>query len=133
MPDPNHATKGSGGAYCCRCTSALGESVKVQPTTCDGEAYCPRCFVWKRMNEPEEQGTDGQPRFNASQCAAAECTRCGWTIVTFGNRPGQRKARCNHCNSDRAILVAIPKGALTNTEIDAIRDAQREQEKAAAS
>jgi len=129
MPDPNHATKGSGGGYCCRCSSSLGEAVKVQPVNVDKETYCPRCFVWWRMNQPTEDMTHGQPRFNATQACAAKCQFCAWTVVSFGALPGQR-LRCSHCGGAGAVPVIIPRDGLTEREREAIREAQDETRKA---
>lgn len=90
---------------CCRCSSSIGDAVKVQPqnvTPVDGkggiETMCPRCFVWVRMREEPE-------RFNASQAAVAKCQFCQWVMVSFGARPGAG-LRCFHCGREGAILLA---------------------------
>jgi hypothetical protein len=105
---------------CCHCGSSVGDSVLVQPTVCDGDTWCPRCFVWHRMNQRSESGTEtttaSAPRFNASQACAAKCTACGWLVLSFGMQPGQRLARCSHCGQNRAILVPVPKDGLTRRE-----------------
>lgn len=99
MPSSDHATVDSDGAYCCNCSSAVGTSAKCQPTDVEGEIFCPRCFVWKRMLiEPE--------RFNASQAAAVKCQFCAWTTVCFGARPGAGLV-CSHCGKGGAMRVPI--------------------------
>ena len=97
MPSSNHATRGSGGGYCCNCSSAVGDAVKVQPTNCDGETWCPRCWVWKRCAmEPD--------RWQAHRTAACVCQFCGWTVVCFGVRP-MFPPRCSHCGRPGARLI----------------------------
>lgn len=121
----NHAIKGSGGAYCCRCASPVGDAVKVQPTNCDGEIYCPKCFVWGRMNERTEQGTHGKPRFNASQACAAVCRSfCGFTMLCFGAEPG-KGLRCSHCGKPGAQMIPLNQQSFTKLELEAIEDANR--------
>ena len=104
-----------GGSYCARCSSTLGESVKVQPNTVDGETFCPMCFVWWRMNaEPT--------RFNASQACVVKCQFCSWTAVSYGGQPGPG-LRCSQCGRGGALKVPVPKTMLTSMEREAIRDA----------
>jgi hypothetical protein len=111
-PD-NHA--GAAGHYCKRCSSAVGESVKVQPCNCDSETFCPRCFVWWRMNaEPD--------RFNASQACVVKCQFCAWTAPSYGGQPG-KGLRCSQCGKWGALKVPIDPSMLTPVEHEAIRDA----------
>jgi hypothetical protein len=127
----NHAISGSGGAYCCRCASAVGDAVKSQPVFCDGEVFCARCFVWKRMNEPSEGQTDGQGRFNAGQACAAKCVSfCGYTMVCFGGEPG-KGLRCSHCSRGGAQRLVLHKDSFTKIELEAIEDANRQMLKKA--
>jgi len=126
----NHATKGSGGCYCCRCSRPLGESTKVQPFNVDGETFCPRCGVWWRMNQPEEQGTQGKPRFNSHQAAAGTCQFCEWEVITFGAQPG-RQLLCSHCLKPGVIRVPLEKGMFSPLEIAAMADAMERAKKSA--
>ena len=123
MPSANHAISGANGNYCVRCSSSIGDAVKVQPFNVDGETYCPRCACWWRMHQPEEQGTHDQPRFNASQCCVAKCQFCEWIALSFGAQPG-RQLRCGHCGKPGAIRMRIDQSAFTKIEQEAIRDAQ---------
>lgn len=77
---------------CCHCGSSVGDAAKVHPVNVDGdgETWCPRCFVSRRMRD--EPGC-----FNASQAAAVKCARCGWVTVSFGARPGRDSLMCFHC------------------------------------
>ncbi len=75
---------------CCHCSSPVGESAKVQPTDCDGETWCPPCFVGVRMHQEPD-------RFNATMTGVAQCTRCGWKSVTFGSRNPGGALMCGHC------------------------------------
>jgi late competence protein required for DNA uptake (superfamily II DNA/RNA helicase) len=103
--------------HCCRCTSGVGDEAKVQPTIVDGEVYCPRCFVTRRMREEPE-------RFNATQACAAQCTRCGWQSVSFGALPGAR-LRCGHCLRFQALAVDLESLPLTPAEQSAIEELAR--------
>ncbi len=128
MVTANHAMSGSGGSYCCRCSSAMGEAVKVQPTIVDGSVYCPRCFCWWRMNQNTGEGFQGANRFNATQAAACKCQFCGWTVISFGARPGER-LRCTHCSRPGCIKIPLEEGMFTKVEREAIADAARAGEK----
>jgi hypothetical protein len=103
-------------ACCSRCASTVGDGVKVQPTTVDGEKFCPRCFVWWRMaSEPS--------RFNASQACVVKCQHCEWTAISFGGRPGGGGLRCSNCGQGGAQRIRIEADMLSNLEREAIRDA----------
>jgi hypothetical protein len=92
-------------AYCCNCSSPVGESAKVHPvnvTPHDGvgktEVWCPRCFAWKRMHlEPE--------RFNALSTAAVRCQfhECGWVTLCTGMHNGV--GFCGHCSKPGALPI----------------------------
>lgn len=123
MASSNHAIKGSGGDYCTHCSSPIGEAVRVQPCNIDGTKWCPRCFVWTRMNQPSEQGTDGAPRFNAGQACVAKCqfVQCGWVAVCFGAPAGGR-LMCGHCGRQGAIRMQLKNDMFTKDELEAIRE-----------
>ncbi len=120
----NHAITGSGGNYCCHCASPVGDAVKVHPVNCDGKIYCPRCFCWVRMNEPDDNGPqDGQKRFNASQTCAAKCLSfCGYTTLCFGAEPG-KGLRCSQCGMGGAQKIPLDSSYFTKFEREAIADA----------
>lgn len=123
MPSANHAIKGSGGFYCCRCSSSVGDAVKVQPVFCDGDVFCPRCMVWFRMHQPDEQGTHGAPRFNAAQCCVAKCSynECGWTAMCFGAPRGGHPI-CGNCGRPGAVPIMLKDDMFTKEERDAIAE-----------
>jgi len=102
---------------CCRCASSVGDEAKVQPSIVDGEVYCPRCFVTRRMREEPE-------RYNATQACAAQCVRCEWLTVSFGARPGS-KLRCGHCLSFMALAVPLETLPLASDEQRTIEDLAR--------
>jgi len=106
--------------HCSLCQSSVGDDVKVQPTTVDGERFCPRCFVFRRVHaEPE--------RFNASQMAAVHCQLCGWDSVSFGVHPMRfQAARCNHCLQYSAMILPIELMPLTKKEASTIEEIARE-------
>ncbi len=110
MPSPKHAASKSDSGYCCNCASAVGPEAKVQPTSCDGEIWCPRCFTWKRAAlEPE--------RFNSSQTAAVRCQFCAWVTISFGARPGMGLI-CSHCRSPGALRIPIdPEDAMAAKKV----------------
>lgn len=139
MPDKNpnatHATKGSSGDYCCRCSSALGPTAKRQPTRCDGESYCPRCFVWWRMRQESlALGVDGdtrgagRPRFQAHQAAACRCQFCEWEVISFGAKPGE-SLRCGHCGKPGCIRLPIDDASMEELQ-EQIASAQEAVRKA---
>lgn len=106
--------------HCCNCQSTIGDEAKVQPTTVDGEVYCPRCFVWRRANaEPN--------RFNAAQMAAVRCQLCGWVTVSFGCNPISFQApRCGHCLNFSALLLPLSDLPLTKREAATMEQLARE-------
>lgn len=108
MASSNHAITGSGGSYCCFCSSSVGPQAKVHPQNVDNETWCPRCFVWWRMGM--EPG-----RFNASRSAAVQCQFCGWITVSHGVSV-RGAARCFHCNAGGAILLNPTKEQMKEAE-----------------
>lgn len=132
-PKAEHATTGSRGDYCSRCASTLGPEAKRQPTNCDGEVFCPRCFVWWRMHQESlPLGVDGdptgagRPRFQAHQAAACRCQFCAWEVVSFGARPGEQ-LRCGHCGRPGCIRLPIDDETMGNLreEVRAAQEAAR--------
>ena len=128
-PKAEHATTGSNGDYCVRCKTAVGETVKRQPTRCDDETWCPRCFVWYRMGkETLPLGVDGdtrgagRPRFQPHQAAACKCQCCEWEVVSFGALPGE-PPRCSHCNRPGCIKLPIDDETMA-AMVEPIRAAQ---------
>lgn len=122
MASAKHATTGSDGADCCRCSSSVGSAVKVQPTNVDGEIHCPRCFVWLRMAEEPE-------RFNASQACVVRCQFCQWVSVSFGARPGHGLT-CMRCMRGGAIAERVDPAFIEPWK-EAIRATQEQVRKKA--
>ena len=83
---------------CCACGCPLGDAVKVMPfvVTDEGdkkEAWCPRCFVHKRVHMDQ--------RFYARAFTAVLCraAKCGWTGVA------QATNWCPCCRSRNTIVL----------------------------
>ena len=97
------SAKDSFDGKCCNCSSAVGDSAHVHPVRVhaeDGkgapEVWCPRCFVWHRMNlEPD--------RWDASHTAVVRCQFCPWISVCHGVNNGA--AFCGHCGAVGALLI----------------------------
>jgi len=106
--------------HCSHCQSTIGDEAKVQPTHVDGETFCPRCFVWRRIHaEPA--------RFNASQMAAVRCQICGWQSVSFGVNPASfQAARCGHCLGFCALVLPLEEMPMTRKEAAAMEEIARE-------
>jgi len=104
---------------CCHCGSSVGPDAKVQPTTVDGETWCPRCFVWIRMHRERE-------RFDASQTAVVRCHAqgCGWESVSFGVEGGSR-FRCGHCGQFMALLVPLRELPVSPRDLAVLEDVAR--------
>jgi hypothetical protein len=116
--DSKHATTGSGGGYCCSCSSSVGAPVKVQPTNHNGSVYCPRCWVWKNP-EPET--------FNPMHSCVTRCQFCDWITVCYGALPGMG-LRCSHCGQPGALRLKLTEEDLEGIQ-EAVRDAQNEAKK----
>jgi hypothetical protein len=110
--------------HCSNCRRELGAETKVQPTTVDGTSWCPLCFVARRM-------ADDPSRFNASQAVAAKCVFCGWTVVSFGARPGQGRMHCSHCSREGALKVRFVDLPLTERETKQLAEIVHESRKQA--
>jgi hypothetical protein len=77
------------------------------------------------MNEPTEDPTHGQARFNASQACAAKCISfCGYTVLCFGAEPG-KGLRCSHCGRAGAQKIPLDQKFFSKIELEAIEDANK--------
>lgn len=78
---------------CSLCHQPVGDAAKVQPTTCDGQVFCPPCFATKRApQEPKRFGV----------LAAVKCQFCKWISLALTNKAS---AACGHCKRPGALRV----------------------------
>ena len=101
-PSKPPAATATPGPACAYCTCELGAAVKIQPTTVDGETFCPTCMVWHRGHREPERFSPGMQ--------AVRCGACGWVSLSFGKGAGNRRA-CGVCGRSGAAPVRHDKAA----------------------